>query len=62
MQDSVKVLVRQELLDRLRTELVGPEDENEILSESPTTRYLTGILWPQNTAMSEAEEQETLRT
>jgi len=60
MQDSVKVLVRQELLDRLRTELVGPEDENEILSESPTTRYLTGILWPQNTAMSEAEEQDNI--
>ena len=60
MRDSGKVQVRQELLDRLRTELVGPEDEDEILPESPTTRYLTGILWPQNTAMSEVEEQDNI--
>lgn len=37
---------RNDLLKTIREDLVGPENENEIISESPTTRYSSGVLFP----------------
>lgn len=52
------VQVRDELMDRLRKELVGPCGEREVLEETPGDRYLCGILWPTGVAVA-AEELET---
>jgi hypothetical protein len=49
------VLFRDRLVDRLVQDLVGPNSEDEALSDRPTQRYSTGILYPQDAAL-EAEE------
>lgn len=41
--------VRDRLAAALRTELMGPAEEEEVLREKPSTRYLCGILWPRDT-------------
>lgn len=37
---------RDDLLKTIYGDLIGPESENEIISESPTTRYSSGVLFP----------------
>jgi hypothetical protein len=58
VRNREKVEVRSELLDRLRLELVGPNNDNEVLDESPSSRYLTGILWPAGTEISSEEDDD----
>lgn len=39
--------VRNLLLDAVRKDLIGPGDgENEIITDNPSTKYITGILFP----------------
>jgi hypothetical protein len=44
---------------RLAEDLVGPRTEGEKLTTRPSDVYLTGILWPQYTAMF-GEDDERL--
>ena len=46
---------------RLTEDLVGPRAENEELTARPSDVYLTGILWPQRTAMA-GEDDDRLGT
>lgn len=46
---------------RLAEDLVGPRAENEELTSRPSDVYLTGILWPQRTAML-GEDDDRLGT
>ena len=39
--------IRQEIIDALRTDLMGPQSPEEILDESPKSAYIVGILGPQ---------------
>ena len=39
--------VRERLLNALKTDLLGPEAPDEQLAQSPSTRYLIGMLAPQ---------------
>lgn len=39
---------RRDLLTAISKDIVGPEREDEILSEVPTTRYSSGILFPKD--------------
>lgn len=39
---------RSELVERLRTDLIGPTSEDEELRDAPVTRYAVGILFPEN--------------
>lgn len=50
--------VREYLLRELRRDLVGPTSINEELTERPTSRYLTGILYPHNTRIDSNEDQD----
>jgi hypothetical protein len=52
------VEVRDELVKRLRTDLVGPESLRELINVKPLQKYLCGILWPLNSSLT-AEENET---
>lgn len=36
--------VRQKIIDSIRTDLIGPQDENEVLEENPRYAYLVGML------------------
>ena len=45
--------VRQEIINALRTDLMGPQSENEILDENPKSSYIIGML------ASQIEERES---
>ena len=39
--------IRQEIIDALRVDLMGPQSPEEILDENPRSAYIVGILAPQ---------------
>ena len=45
--------VRQEIINALRTDLMGPQSENEILDENPKSSSIIGML------ASQIEERES---
>ena len=50
---------RSILLERLRTDLVGPTyGEKEAIEDRPSDRYLTAMLFPQNARIAEEEDEE----
>lgn len=51
--------VRQYLLEELEKDLVGPDSPDEELKESPTSYYLTGILYPANTEIDPEEDRDS---
>lgn len=52
-----KYAVRHEIVDRLVADLFGPDSPEEVLSERPLERYVTGVLWPASDAViSEAAD------
>ena len=53
-------LVRDRLLAALRYDLLGPEDPDEILRQSPKTRYLVGMLAPNGTMIETVEDEQEL--
>jgi hypothetical protein len=48
---------RKELVDRLRLDLMGPTAPDELIQDRPTDRYMTGILYPQESAISVEEDE-----
>ena len=50
-------VARKAVIERLRVDLVGPRDPEELLPARPSDIYLTGILWPRNTALSPDEDE-----
>jgi hypothetical protein len=51
------MLPRDVLTARLAEDLIGPFDENETVDAKPSDVYLTGILWPQNTAVPPEQDE-----
>lgn len=39
--------VRQRLIDALKTDLMGPQNVDEVLDENPMFAYIIGMLYPQ---------------
>ena len=52
-------LVRQYLINELNKDLVGPDKPDEELLESPVSRYLTGVLFPQNQKIDPEEDSDS---
>ncbi|UOQ44065.1 DISARM system helicase DrmA [Halobacillus salinarum] len=51
--------VRKIVLDELKRDLIGPSyDQPDIITEPPTQSYLTGILFPLESAFEQEEEEE----
>ncbi|MGH2396837.1 MAG: hypothetical protein ACRDFW_07595, partial [bacterium] len=50
--------VRDRLVEAFRFELLGPERPDEVLRQSPATRYLVGMLAPQGTESDPVEDEE----
>ncbi|MFG1735349.1 DISARM system helicase DrmA [Paenibacillus sp. 843] len=57
MADNDKVSIRSELIRRIDLELIGPNENNEELNESPAQRYLSGILWPIGTEIDKEDDE-----
>lgn len=51
---------RSRLVSALKLELLGPESEDEVLTESPLTKYVTGMLAPFGSSVPEEEHDEAL--
>ncbi|WP_448659163.1 helicase-related protein [Sphingomonas sp. CJ99] len=50
---------RARVLDRLEGDLIGPKGgADEVIDERPSARYLTGILFPQQSTFSEDEDEQ----
>ena len=50
--------VRQKIIEMIKTDLLGPMDENEVLQQNPRFEYLVGMLAPQSCDDGAASEQE----
>lgn len=48
-------IVRQKILDAVRKDLIGPSSDCEQLNEVPTSSYITGLLYPADTDVTEDE-------
>ena len=48
--------VRGKILEAVRMDLLGPQQDTELLDESPISSYITGMLYPADTSLSEDEE------
>lgn len=55
IKDFKHAIVRQKILDAVRRDLIGPSSAHEELNEVPTSSYITGLLYPANTAVTEDE-------
>ena len=54
--------VRQEIIDALKTDLMGPQDEEEVLDENPKFAYLVGMLAPKFAGHSTAQSEQEVDT
>ena len=48
--------VRQDIIDALRIDLMGPQSEEEVLDENPRFAYIVGMLAAQTEAEAEADD------
>ncbi|WP_027406886.1 DISARM system helicase DrmA [Anaerovibrio sp. RM50] len=53
--DYLYAQVRKKMLDAVRMDLIGPTSENEALTELPTSSYITGMLYPADSTITEDE-------
>lgn len=51
--------IRDDILDRLTEDLLGPTEEEEVITDRPSDRYLTGILFPVRTEASPKEDDSS---
>jgi hypothetical protein len=51
-------LFRDSIVKRLIDDLVGPLTDDEVLTDRPTQRYSTGILYPRDSPMEAAEDED----
>lgn len=51
-------MIRDTFLHRLHSDLVGPLSDDEVISDRPGDRYLTGILFPQKTALGADQDDD----
>ena len=47
MDKAMYSKVRQEIIDSIKVDLMGPREENEVLPENPRSAYIIGMLAPQ---------------
>lgn len=55
IKDFKHAIVRQKILEAVKKDLIGPSSECEELGEVPTSSYITGVLYPADTAVTEDE-------
>lgn len=55
IKDFKHAIVRQKILEAVKRDLIGPSSDCEQLNEAPTSSYITGLLYPANTAVTEDE-------
>ncbi|MCQ9617977.1 helicase-related protein [Paenalcaligenes niemegkensis] len=56
-QDLIAFPAREQMVERLCKDLIGPALGDEVLNARPSDIYLTGILWPKNTKIAPEEDE-----
>ena len=56
------IQLRNDLIDEIHKDIVGPREENELVPTSPTKKYLSGVLYPQNNIDSEHVPEKKIRS
>lgn len=59
MSSDMTGVARQRMVERLRQDLVGPISEDEILPDSPSETYMSGILFAQKNPQGLSEPEDT---
>ena len=54
--------VRQEIIDALKTDLMGPREAEEVLDENPKFAYLVGMLAPKIAGQSNTQNEQEVDT
>ena len=54
--------VRQEIIDALKTDLMGPGEEEEVLDENPKFAYLVGMLAPKVAGQATTQNEQEVDT
>ena len=60
MTSNAEDVARQRMIERLRQDLMGPLADDEILQDSPSEIYMTGILFAQKSPQGVAETEEAV--
>lgn len=56
-QDDYKyAYIRKMMLDAVREDLIGPGKDDEVITDFPTSKYITGILYPSDSTAEEIDE------
>lgn len=55
-EDYKYAYVRQLMINAVRKDLIGPDNENEIITDIPSSKYITGILYPSDTIPEDSDE------
>jgi len=54
------IQLRKEIIEEIQKDIVGPREQDELIPISPAKKYLSGVLYPQNTIDSEYEPEKKL--
>ena len=55
-EEKVSKKVRDEIIKRLSVDLIGPQNQDEVLLDKPSDVYMTGILWPAKTEFTSIDD------
>lgn len=56
------ITARDEILNSIREDIIGPENDDELISEAPTTRYSASILFPKEGEVDTQSDLNAERT
>jgi len=52
-------MIRDQFVERLAMDIIGPGTENEVIGDRPSDRYLTGILFPPRLALGGDQDEDS---
>ena len=52
--------LRSEIIDEIQKDVVGPREEDELMKISPSKKYLSGVLYPQENVDTEFEPEKKM--
>ena len=48
--------IRKLMLEAVREDLIGPGSDDELITDYPTSKYITGIVYPSDSVAEELDE------
>lgn len=54
------IQLRREIVEEIQKDILGPREEDELIPTSPTKKYLSGVLYPQNNFDNDFESEKKI--